>query len=104
MPEELPNSAGGAIGNDDTFEEDFLRSLPSYVDGNNGGILDDVGLADPTNHSPPLNRSLFEDGITETPTHARVAVNEAVAALTDLASFPAILVRYKTASQTKIRI
>jgi hypothetical protein len=82
VPVELPNSAGGASGNDDTFEEDFLRSLLSYVDGDDGGILDDVGLADPTNHSPALNRSLFEDG----PTCARAAVNEAV--LTNLASFP----------------
>ncbi len=35
---ELPNLAGGAIGNIDTFEEDFLRSLPSYINGNDGGI------------------------------------------------------------------
>jgi hypothetical protein len=88
VPVELPNSAGGASGNDDTFKEDFLRSLPSYVDGDNGGILDDVSLADPTNHSPTLNRSLFEGGIAEMPTRARVAVNKAVAALTNLASFP----------------
>jgi hypothetical protein len=88
VPVELPNLAGGASGNDDMFEEDFLRSLPSYVDGNDGGILDDVGLADPTNHSPALNRSLFEDGIAELLTCARVAVKEAVAALTNLASFP----------------
>ena len=57
MPVELPNLAGGASGNIDTFEEDFLWSLPSYIDGDNGGITDDLGLVDPTNHSPALNRS-----------------------------------------------
>ena len=88
MPVELPDSAGGASSNDDTFEEDFLRSLPSYVDDDNGGILDDGGLADPTDNSPTLNRSLFNDGIAETPTNARAVVNDAAAALTNLASFP----------------
>ena len=88
VPVELPDSAGGASSNDDTFEEDFLRSLPSYVDDDNGGILDDGGLADPTDNSPTLNRSLFNDGIAETPTNARAVVNDAAAALTNLASFP----------------
>jgi hypothetical protein len=84
----LPDSAGGASSNDDKFEEDFLRSLPSYVDDDNGGILDDGGLADPTDNSPTLNRSLFNDGIAETPTNVRAVVNDAAAALTNLASFP----------------
>jgi hypothetical protein len=62
--------------------------LPTHVEGDDGGILDEFGLADCTDHSPALNRKFFEDGIVETLTMGRAAVNKAAAALTNLASFP----------------
>ncbi len=62
--------------------------LPTCINGDDSGLLDDVDLVDPTNHSPALSKSLFDNGIVETPTNTRVGVNEAAAALTNLASFP----------------
>ena len=80
--------AGESSTDVDTFEEEFLRSLPTHVDGNDSGILDDDGLTDTTNKTPTLSRRLFNNGIDETPPNVRVAVTEAAAALTNLASFP----------------
>ena len=79
--------AGGSSADVDTFEEEFLRSLPTHVDGNDSGILDDDGLTDTTNKTHTLTRRLFNDGIDETPPNVRVAVTEAAASLTNLASF-----------------
>jgi hypothetical protein len=59
-----------------------------HVEGGDGGILDEFGFTDCNDHSPALNRNIFDDGIVEMPTRGRAAVNEAAAALTTLASFP----------------
>ena len=56
VPLELVDLAGGSSANVDTFEEEFLRSLPTHVDGNDSGILDDDGLTDTTNKTPPSLR------------------------------------------------
>jgi len=85
---ECPDSDKGGSGDVDAFVDDFLASLPTHVEGGEGGLLNEFGLADDTDHSPALNRNLFDDGNMETPTRGRAAVNEAAAALTNLASFP----------------
>jgi hypothetical protein len=85
---ECVDSDEGGSGDVDAFVDDFLASLPTHADGGEGGLLDQFGLADDADQSPALNRNLFEDGNVETPTRGRAALNEAAAALTDLASFP----------------
>ena len=84
----MADLAGGLSTNVDTFEDEFLRLLPTHVDGDDSGILDGDGLLDTTNQTPTPSRRLFNNGIEETPPNVRVAVNEAAAALTNLASFP----------------
>ena len=78
----------GSSADVDTFEDEFLRSLPTHVDSDDSKILDGDGLLDTTNQTPTPSRRLFNNGIEETPPNVRVAVNEAAAALTNLASFP----------------
>ena len=85
---ELPDSDEGGSGDVDAFIDEFLASLPTHAGGGDGGLLNEFGLEDDTDHSPALNRNLFDDGNVETPTRGRAAVNEAAAALTNLASFP----------------
>ena len=88
MPLELADLAGGSSADVDTFEDEFLRSLPTHVDSDDSKILDGDGLLDTTNQTPTPSRRLFNNGIEETPPNVRVAVNKAAAALTNLASFP----------------
>jgi hypothetical protein len=85
---EFPNSAQGGSSIDDSYIDEFIASLPMHSEGGDGGILDEFGFADCNDHSPALNRNIFDDGNVETPTRGRAAVNEAAAALTTLASFP----------------
>jgi hypothetical protein len=85
---EFPNSAQGESSINDTYINEFIASLPTHIEGGDGGILDEFGLVDCTDHSPTLNRNIFDDGIVETPTRERAAENEAAAALTNLVSFP----------------
>jgi flagellin-like hook-associated protein FlgL len=84
---EFLDSAQGGSGSVDTFVDDFSASLPTHVKGGDGGILNKFCLADCNDHSPALNRNIFDDGIVEMPTKGRAAVNKAAAALTTLASF-----------------
>ena len=84
---EFPNSAQGGSSIDDSYIDEFIASLPMHVEGGDGGILDEFGFTDCNDHSPALNRNIFDDGIVEMPTKGRAAVNKAAAALTTLASF-----------------
>jgi len=88
VPLELADLAGGSSANVDTFEDEFYRSLPTHADSDDSKILDGDGLLDATNQTPTPSRILFNNDIEETPPNLRVAVNEAAAALTNLASFP----------------
>ncbi len=88
MPLELVGLAGGSSTDVDTFKNEFLRSLPTHVNGDDSEILNGDGLLDTTNQTPTPFRRLFNKVIEETPLNVRVAVNEVEAALTNLASFP----------------
>ena len=85
---EFPNLAKGGSSIDDLYIDEFIVSLPMHGKGGDGGILNEYGFADCNDHSPALNRNIFDDGNVETPTRGRAAVNEVAAALTNLASFP----------------
>ncbi len=87
MPLELADLAGGLSGGIETVVEYFLWSLPTHVDGDDSGILDDNGLVDTTNNTPTLNRSLFNYGIEEMPPNTRVAVNEAASGTDQFGQF-----------------
>jgi len=78
----------GSSADIDTFEDEFLRLLPTHVDSDDSKILNGDGLLDTTNQTPTKSRRLFNNGIEEMLPNVRVAVNEAAMALTNLASFP----------------
>ncbi len=56
MPLELADLAGGSSANVDTFKDEFLRLLPTHVDGDDSGILNGDGLLDTTNQTPTPSR------------------------------------------------
>ncbi|MFM6174890.1 MAG: SAP domain-containing protein [Sphaerospermopsis kisseleviana] len=88
LPLELAHLVKGSSANIDTFEDEFLRSLPTHVDSDDSEILDGNGVLATINQTPNPSRRLFNNGIEETPPNVRVAVNKAAAALTNLACFP----------------
>ncbi len=67
---ELSNLSGGSNTEMDYFEEEFFASLPTAAIGDSGGILDDAAPVDQTNGTPLLGRSLFSNGVEETPPFA----------------------------------
>jgi hypothetical protein len=86
---EVENSRGELSADVDTFVDEFLSSLPTYDDAEDSDVLAEGGRHDTTDTTPTLRRSLFDNGIEETPPAVRMATNEAAAALTHLAAFPA---------------
>ena len=58
VPLELADLAGGPSADIDTFEDEFLRLLPTHVDSDDSKILDGDGLLDTTNQTPTPSRPL----------------------------------------------
>jgi hypothetical protein len=81
-------SSGGSSAFIDSFVDEFVASLGTANFGDSNGILDNAVPVNPTDSTPLLGRSLFNDGEEEMSPFAMGAVNESAVPGVNLASFP----------------
>jgi hypothetical protein len=75
----------------DSFFDKFVALLPTANFGASDGILDNAAPLNPTDGTPLLRRSLFNDGEEEMMLFAMRVVNKSVAPGTNIASFPVVV-------------
>ncbi len=75
----------------DSFVDKFVASLPTADFGDSNGILYNAAPVNPTDGTPLLRRSLFNDGEEEMALFAIGAVNKLAAPGVNIASFPVVV-------------
>jgi hypothetical protein len=85
---ELAILSGGSSTFVDSFVDKFVALLGTADFGDSNGILNNTAPVNPTDSTPLLGRSLFNDGEEEMSPFAMGAVNKLVAPGVNLASFP----------------
>jgi hypothetical protein len=83
--------SGGLSALIDSFVDEFVVSLATVDFGDSDGILNNTDPINPTDGTPLLRRSLFNDGEEEMMLFAMGAVNKLVAPGVNIASFPVIV-------------
>ena len=73
------------------FVDEFVVSLATADFGDSDGILDNSAPVNPTDSTPLLGRSLFNDGEEEMMLFAMGAVNKSAAPGVNIASFPVVV-------------
>ncbi len=75
----------------DSFINKFVASLPTANFGDSDGILNNAAPRNPTDGTPLLRRSLFNDGEEEMMLFAMWAVNKLAVPGVNIASFSVIV-------------
>jgi hypothetical protein len=86
--EELAISLGGSSAFVDSFVDKFVALLGTADFGDCDGILDNAAPLNPTDSTPLLGRSLFNDGEEEMSPFAMGTVNKSAVPGVNFASFP----------------
>jgi hypothetical protein len=88
---ELAILSGGSSAFIDSFVGEFVALLATADFGDSDGILDNSAPVNPTDGTPLLRMSLFNDGEEEMMLFRMGAVNKLVAPGVNIASFPAVV-------------
>ncbi len=83
--------SGGLSALVDSFVDEFAASLATADFGDSNGILNNAAPVNPTDSTPLLRRSLFNDGEEEMTLFAMGAVNKLVALGVNIASFHVVV-------------
>jgi hypothetical protein len=84
-------SSGGSSAFVDSFVDKFVASLATIDFGDSDGILNNAAPINPTDGTPLLRRSLFNDGEEEMMLFVMGAVNESAVRGVNIASFPVVV-------------
>jgi hypothetical protein len=84
-------SSGGSSTFVDSFVDKFAAPLPTADFGDSDGILNKAAPVNPTDGTPLLRRSLFNDGEEEMTLFAMGAVNKSAEPGVNIASFPIVV-------------
>jgi hypothetical protein len=83
--------SGGLSASVNSFVDKFAASLATANFGDSDGILNNAASVNPTDGTPLLRRSLFNDGEEEMTLFAMGAVNKSAAPGVNIASFPVVV-------------
>jgi hypothetical protein len=84
-------SSSGLSAFVNSFVDKFVALLPTAHFGDSDGILNNAAPVNPTDGTPLLRRSLFNDGKEEMMLFAMGTVNKLAAPGVNIASFPVVL-------------
>jgi hypothetical protein len=82
---------GGSSAFINSFVDEFVASLATANFGGSNGILNNAAPVNPTDGTPLLRRSLFNDGEEEMMRFAMGAVSKSAAPGVNIASFPVVV-------------
>jgi hypothetical protein len=83
--------SGGSSAFVDSFVDKFVASMPTADFGDSNGILNNTAPINPTDGTPLLKRSLFNDDEEEMTLFAMGAVNKSAVSGVNIASFPIVV-------------